>query len=66
MSWFIIPIIVIIGRPSGKIGDLFPHIRSTASEELKSFGGEIKDTLVSIGLKMFQPPETVLPDVVGG
>ena len=42
------------------------EFRSTASEELKSLGGELKDSLATIGLKIFQPSETVLSDVVGG
>ena len=42
------------------------EFRNTASEELKSLGGELKDTMVTIGLKMFQTSETVLSDVVGG
>jgi hypothetical protein len=42
------------------------EFRSTESEELKSLGGELKDYLATIGLKIFQPSETVLSDVVGG
>ena len=42
------------------------EFRSTASEELKSLGGELKDSLATIGLKMFQPSEAAQSDVVGG